>query len=324
MNGSGPLSGVSHRDGTGAHSCAFRGVEIGRLVLVQYIVSNSAGEGACSPPRPRIINQNGPSTIINTSIAPAASMQNLPNVKAAVFQFLHGVGLTGVAWDHVMVMFMPPSSSVCELPGATELYQGVKWQWFSVMVLILVSREICLTSLGLINLMMLSYTYEWLITATTVLRGTTILSYQRLTGRCAAADDPSTDSSSSPPGRRQLSRLLRRRSASRSWSERSSTAGTRNARHMAMKCAEKGTVRVGELLRTRPRPEPEGALGPYSSARRLSESMWVTICSRSAEESRKRWLQRVYRVRISETRRAFVAARCTNRCIVPCTGATAW
>ena len=106
--------------------------EIGRLVLVQQIVSNSAREGARLAAQARTINQNGSPTIINTSIAPAANTQNLPNVKAAVFQSLHGAGLTGVAWDDVTVTFTFLSSPAGAVPGATEPYQGVKDQRFSV------------------------------------------------------------------------------------------------------------------------------------------------------------------------------------------------
>ena len=136
--------------------------EVGRMVLVQQIVSNSAREGARLAAQGRTINQVGAPTVIVTTIDPATNTLNQPNVKAAVFQSLRGAGLTGLEWDDVSVSFAFLSSPPGAVTGATEPYQGVKDQRYSVTVTIPFAK-VRWTELGLINPTTVSYTVEWRI-----------------------------------------------------------------------------------------------------------------------------------------------------------------
>ena len=67
-----------------------------------------------------------------------------------------------MAWDDVTVTFTFLSSPAGAVPGATEPYQGVKDQRFSVFVSI-PFEKVRWTSLGLINPTTVSYTVEWRI-----------------------------------------------------------------------------------------------------------------------------------------------------------------
>lgn len=117
--------------------------EIGRLIHVQQVVSNSAREGARMAAQGRTINRVGAPTQILTSVAPAvppATPSESPNVKAAVFQSLHGAGLTNLTWDDVIVtfQFLDQPTGAPSGPGTSNAQpvQGVKDQRFRVTVTI--------------------------------------------------------------------------------------------------------------------------------------------------------------------------------------------
>jgi Flp pilus assembly protein TadG len=132
--------------------------EIGRVVQVQQVVSNSAREGARIAAQATTINQTGNPTQIQTSITPAANGSYLPNVKAAVMQSLHGAGLTTLAWSDVTVTFVYTSGATSN----TEPYQGVKGQSFTVTVSIPFDKvRWANLGLGVINPPTVAHTTSW-------------------------------------------------------------------------------------------------------------------------------------------------------------------
>jgi Flp pilus assembly protein TadG len=137
--------------------------EVGRLIIVQQIVSNSAREGARLAAQARTINANGSPTEIVTSINPAANTTNLPNVKASVMQSLTGAGLTNLRWSDVTVVFTYTSSPTGSVTGATNPVQGVKDQRFRVTVTIDYGDKVRWVNFGLVNPPKVSYTAEWRI-----------------------------------------------------------------------------------------------------------------------------------------------------------------
>lgn len=136
--------------------------EVGRLVLIQQIVANSAREGARLAAQARTINQSGSPTQIVTTINPASNTQNLPNVKATVVQSLRGAGLTNLNWDDVTVNFAFLDTPAGATVGATEPYQGVKNQRFSVSVSIPFAK-VRWVNMGFINPTSVNYTADWRI-----------------------------------------------------------------------------------------------------------------------------------------------------------------
>lgn len=136
--------------------------EVGHLVQIQQIVANSAREGARLAAQARTINQTGLPTQIVGEITPASNTQNQPNVKAAVVQSLQGAGLTNLSWSDVTVNFTFLDTPAGSMAGATEPYQGVKNQRFSVAVSI-PFEKVRWTSIGFLNPTTVSYTAEWQI-----------------------------------------------------------------------------------------------------------------------------------------------------------------
>ncbi len=134
--------------------------EMGRVVQVQQIVSNAAREGARLAAQGNTINQTGTPTQIVTQIAPASNTNKQPNVKAQVVQSLYGAGLTNLAWSDVTVTFTFVDSPPGATPGATEPYQGVKNQRFTVTVTI-PYQKVRWVEFGLVNPTTITYTVEW-------------------------------------------------------------------------------------------------------------------------------------------------------------------
>ncbi len=141
--------------------------EMGRVVQVTQIVANSAREGARMGAQATTINQTGSPTQIKASIWPNPTQD--PNVKAAVMQYLSGSGLNQLTYADVSVTFTfldnPPGAK----PGATEPFEGVKGQLFSVLVRIQDTgsngdplKNKCLwTTLGVVRPTTVEFTAQW-------------------------------------------------------------------------------------------------------------------------------------------------------------------
>ena len=136
--------------------------ETGRLIQVQQIVSNSAREGARMAAQGRTINQSGAPTEILTSVNPNPG--NLPNVKAAVFQSLHGAGLTNLTWNDVIVTFafldQPSGATAGPSSSNPQPVQGVKNQRFSVTVSIPLAK-VRWVNFGIVSTPNVAETVEW-------------------------------------------------------------------------------------------------------------------------------------------------------------------
>jgi Flp pilus assembly protein TadG len=140
--------------------------EVGRLVQVQQIVSNSAREGARVAAQGYTINQTGSPTEVMTMIPPASNPNGSPNVKAAVMQELYGAGLTNLTWSDVDVTFQfqpytPAASDPQPTAGATEPYQGVKNQPFTVAVNLKSYNKVRWVTFGIVNPKQVTYTVQW-------------------------------------------------------------------------------------------------------------------------------------------------------------------
>jgi Flp pilus assembly protein TadG len=150
--------------------------EMGRVVQVEQIISNAAREGARMAAQGNTINSSGDPTQIHTTIAPP-NLTQIPNVKAAVMQYLSGAGLTQLTWADVDVTFTFLNSPTGAVAGATQPYQGIKAQRFSVTVTITdttgangtgsdktnppLKNKVLWSSLGLVKPKIVSYTCEW-------------------------------------------------------------------------------------------------------------------------------------------------------------------
>ena len=132
--------------------------EVGRATQVQQIVSNAAREGARLAGQGRTINASGSPTDIRAALAPPS---NLPNVKAAVLQSLVGAGLTNLLYTDITVNFTFLDSPPGAIAGATDPYQGVKNQRFSVEVIVNYNNKVRWVNLGLVNITQLRFTAEW-------------------------------------------------------------------------------------------------------------------------------------------------------------------
>jgi len=135
--------------------------EMGRVVQVQQIVANSAREGARLAAQANTINSSGNSTQIMASVGPTNTAQ-IPNVKAAVMQYLSGAGLSQLVWADVQVAFAFTSGNT----ALTDPYQGVKGQRFAVTVTLnqAALNDKCLwTALGLVKPSSVTYTANWQI-----------------------------------------------------------------------------------------------------------------------------------------------------------------
>ena len=126
--------------------------EIGRLVQVQQIVSNSAREGARLAAQGYTVNSTGTPTQVMVS-------SGTVNVHDAVYRYLYSVGLTTLSRSDVTVefKFLAPRSD-----GATptEPYEGEKGQPFSVKVTIPWNR-VRWVNLGIVRPTTVTYTVTW-------------------------------------------------------------------------------------------------------------------------------------------------------------------
>lgn len=126
--------------------------EVGRLVQVQQIVSNSAREGARVAGQGYTINSTG------TPIQVMVSTGN-PNVTDVVYRYLIGAGLTNLQKSDVTVTFQflaPDSLGVT----ATEPYLGEKGQPFSVTVTI-PWNKVRWINLGVVNPTTVTFVVTW-------------------------------------------------------------------------------------------------------------------------------------------------------------------
>jgi len=150
--------------------------EMGRVVQVEQILSNAAREGARLAAQGNTINATGNPTLIYDTVAPPNTAQT-PNVKAAVMQYLSGAGLSKLNWADVDVTFAFTNSPSGAVAGATQPYQGIKGQSFSVTVTITdtvgangtgatkssppLTNKVLWSSLGLVKPKLVSYTCNW-------------------------------------------------------------------------------------------------------------------------------------------------------------------
>lgn len=150
--------------------------EMGRVVQVEQIISNAAREGARMAAQGNTINSTGDPTKIFNTVAPPNTAK-VPNVKAAVMQYLSGAGLTKLTWADVDVTFTFLNSPTGAVAGATEPHQGIKGQRFSVTVTITdtqgpngtgsdkasppLKNKVLWSTLGLVKPKFVSYTCEW-------------------------------------------------------------------------------------------------------------------------------------------------------------------
>lgn len=121
--------------------------EVGRLIQVQQIVSNSAREGARLAAQGYTINTSGSPTQIHASTG-------TPNVHDVVYQYLLGAGLSNLTSADVTV-------SVLKTDGtAFEPYTGVKGQAFTVTVTVPWSK-VRWVNLGLVKPTDVTFTVAW-------------------------------------------------------------------------------------------------------------------------------------------------------------------
>ena len=126
--------------------------EVGRMVQVQQIVSNSAREGA------RVAAQ-GYATSSSGMSAPVTLNAGSPNVADAVFRYLQGAGLTTLQKSDVTVTFQFLAPRTDGAPAA-EPYQGEKGQPFAVTVTIPWDK-VRWVNLGVIQPAQVSFTVTW-------------------------------------------------------------------------------------------------------------------------------------------------------------------
>lgn len=126
--------------------------EIGRLIQVQQIVSNSAREGARLAAQGYTLSNSGAQTEVMVS-------SGQYNVYDFVYSYLYGAGLTTLQKSDVTMtfQFLAPTSGGT-LP--TEPYQGEKGEPFSVTVTIPWAK-VRWINLGLVNPTTVTFTVRW-------------------------------------------------------------------------------------------------------------------------------------------------------------------
>lgn len=125
--------------------------EVGRLVQVQQIVSNSAREGARLAAQGYTINTSG--TPIQVMVATGS-----PNVTDVVYRYLIGAGLTNLLKSDVQVQFQFFPDVNGNTP--TEPYLGVKNQAFTVRVTIPWDK-VRWINLGVVNPTTVTFVVTW-------------------------------------------------------------------------------------------------------------------------------------------------------------------
>jgi Flp pilus assembly protein TadG len=126
--------------------------EVGRLIQVQQIVSNSAREGARLAGQAYTINSDGSITQIFVSTG-------TPSVKSTVYQYLVAAGLTNLQMSDVQVdfAFTAPKS---DGTTPTEPYLGDKNEPFTITVTIPWAK-VRWVNLGIINPTSVTFTVTW-------------------------------------------------------------------------------------------------------------------------------------------------------------------
>ncbi|MCS6866643.1 MAG: pilus assembly protein [Gemmataceae bacterium] len=142
--------------------------EVGRLVQVQQIVSNAAREGARLSAQAFTINTAGVPTQIKVNTGSV-------NVRHAVYDYLHGAGLTRLELSDIQVdfMFLTPRTTnyvpiATDPPGTNypagslppEPCYGEKGMIFTVRVTI-PWHKVRWINLGLINPTHVTFTVTW-------------------------------------------------------------------------------------------------------------------------------------------------------------------
>ncbi len=125
--------------------------EVGRLVQVQQIVSNSAREGARLAAQGYTINSSG--TPIQVMVTTGS-----PNVTDVVYRYLIGAGLTNLLKSDVQVQFQFFPDVNGNTP--TEPYLGVKGQSFTVTVTIPWDK-VRWINLGVVNPTTVTFVVTW-------------------------------------------------------------------------------------------------------------------------------------------------------------------
>jgi Flp pilus assembly protein TadG len=126
--------------------------EVGRLIQVQQIVSNSAREGARHAGQAFIVNPDGSFTEIRVNSGSV-------NVHDLVYHYLVAAGLTNLERSDVQVTFtFTAPTSTGTTP--TEPYLGEKNQPFNVTVTI-PWNKVRWVNLGLINPSYVTFTVSW-------------------------------------------------------------------------------------------------------------------------------------------------------------------
>lgn len=126
--------------------------EVGRLVQVQQIVSNSAREGARLASQAVTISSDGVRTEIHTSTG-------TPNLKRVIYQYLVLNGLYQLAESDVTTTFLFTSGTLAGNASA-EPYQGKKGDRYDVTVTIPFNK-VKWVNLGLVNPTTVSFTVSW-------------------------------------------------------------------------------------------------------------------------------------------------------------------
>lgn len=126
--------------------------EVGRLVQVQQIVSNSAREGARLAAQAFTINTDGTQTQVTVN-------SGTPNVTDTIYQYLYAAGLTNLQKSDVTVtfQFLAPKS---DGTTPTEPYLGEKGEPFQVTVSIPWSK-VRWINLGLVQPTTVTFTVTW-------------------------------------------------------------------------------------------------------------------------------------------------------------------
>lgn len=126
--------------------------EIGRLIYVQQVVTNSAREGARLAAQGRIVNRLGTPTAI-------AFNTGTPNVVDTIYQAMVTGGLSGLAKSDITVKYAYDSDTLSTAPSYNPS-DGTKNQKFRVYVSIPFSK-VRWISVGLVNPTTVSYTVDW-------------------------------------------------------------------------------------------------------------------------------------------------------------------
>lgn len=127
--------------------------EVGRLVQVQQLVSNSAREGARLASQGYTVNASGTPTEVTVASGPV-------NITDAVYQFLLAAGLTNLQKSDIQVdfAFTAPNSG-----GTTpaEPYLGEKGQPFRVTVTIKSWAKVRWIDMGILRPADVTFTANW-------------------------------------------------------------------------------------------------------------------------------------------------------------------